>query len=77
MSARRIWWCDVPEGASHDGLGPCTRTARHVVTWFDEADEVTTMKVCDECLESVRHSLQWDTPAVVEHAVAPLPWGQR
>lgn len=69
---RRIWTCDVSEGAGHDGLGPCTRAASLVVTWLDEAEEMTTMKVCHGCLDSVRHSLTWDTPTVVEVAVAPF-----
>lgn len=64
---RQASWCDVDEA---EDLAPCTRQAEHVVTWVDEAEQMMTMKVCAECLESVRHSLQWDSPEVVEVLVA-------
>lgn len=67
--SRRIGWCDVDEA---ENLEPCTRAAELVVTWLDEAEQMTTMKVCARCLESVRHSLQWDSPDVVEVLVTPF-----
>lgn len=67
----KTWTCDIDENVEAER---CTNDAARIVTWYDEADEDqdragTTIKVCEECFEWVKHGV-WETPAVVDVGTA-------